>query len=112
MSGRRVQASTREGACMSDEVTGKAKGGLARAEALSPEQRRRIAVKAAEARWGKPSRATHKGNFQEEFGIDVECYVLNDDQKTAVVSPRGMSAALGLKGTSSKALHYLLAGDT
>jgi len=94
-----------------DQVTGKAKGGIARAEALSPEQRHRIAIKAAEARWGKPPRATHRGNFQEEFGIDVECYVLNDDQKTAVISQRGMSAALGLKGTSSKALRYLLGGE-
>lgn len=41
-------------------------------------------------------RATHKGNFQEDFGIDVDCYVLNDDAKTAVISQRDMGRALGL----------------
>lgn len=81
----------------SDELTGPAKGGIARAEALSPERRRSIAAKAAAARWGeKPIRAIHKGNFKGEFGIDVECYVLDDEQKTAVISQRGMGVALGL----------------
>lgn len=73
--------------------SGKAKGGIARAEVLSDEQRSLIAKKAALARWGMT--ATHKGNFKEEFGIDVECYVLNDEAKTAVISQRGMGAALG-----------------
>lgn len=71
----------------------KAKGGIARAEALSSAERSKIARKAALARWGLA--ATHKGNFKEEFGIDVECYVLNDDEKTAVISQRGMAVALG-----------------
>jgi hypothetical protein len=94
---------------MSDEATGKAKGGIARAEALTPEQRSEIARTAAEARWGpRPLRATHKGNFQDEFGIDVECYVLNDDQKTAVISQRGMSAALGITDSSGSSLPRFL----
>jgi hypothetical protein len=78
-------------------ASGKARGGLARAEALSPERRSIIAKRAAIARWGdnKPLRATHRGNFQEEFGIDVECYVLDDEQKTAVISQGGIAAALG-----------------
>lgn len=96
---------------MRDDTSGKARGGIARAQALSPEERRRIALKAAEARWGeKPARATHKGNFQEEFGIDVECYVLNDEQKTAVISQRGMSAALALSGQSGASLPRFLKG--
>ena len=79
-----------------EEVKGRAKGGQKRAEVLSPEERRVIARKGAAARWGdKPLRATHKGNFQEELGIDVECYVLDDGQKTAVISQRGMAQALG-----------------
>ncbi len=74
----------------------KAKGGKARAAALSDTQRKEIAKKAALARWGeKPPQATHKGNFKEDFGIDVECYVLNDESKTAVISQRGMGVALG-----------------
>lgn len=75
----------------------KVPGGLARAQALSPERKRAIAVKAAAARWGKLPRATHRGNFQEDFGIDVDCYVLDDDSHTAVISQRGMAAAIGLR---------------
>lgn len=82
---------------MADEKTVQSKGGIARKEALSPERRREIARQAAAGRWGeKPLRATHRGNFKEEFGIDVDCYVLDDDQKTAVISQRGMGAALGM----------------
>jgi hypothetical protein len=87
-------------------LLGAAKGGAARAKALSPEERSRIAREAVETRWrnaGKlrlPERgnlqATHKGNFEEEFGFDVDCYVLNDEFKTAVISQRGMGAAIGL----------------
>lgn len=82
-----------------EEPTGKARGGIARAGALSPEQRHSIARKAAAARWGL--KTTHKGNFKEHFGFDVDCYVLNDEQKTAVISQRGMGETLGLgKGGS------------
>lgn len=73
------------------------KGGMARAEALTPEQRRLIAKKAAAARWGdKPLQATHKGNFERDFGFDVDCYVLDDENKTAVISQTGMGQAVGL----------------
>ena len=49
---------------MEDEVTGKAKGGKARAEVLSPEKRREIAKKAAQSRWdGNLEIATHEGEF-------------------------------------------------
>ncbi|NYH12977.1 P63C domain-containing protein [Paraburkholderia bryophila] len=86
------------------KTSGRAKGGVARAESLSSEKRSLIAKKAAEARWGvKPPEATHKGSFKDDFGIDVECYVLNDEQKTAVISQRGMGLALGLKDTSGQA---------
>jgi hypothetical protein len=75
----------------------RAKGGLARKEKLSPEMRSEIARKAAIARHSsnRQLEATHKGNFLERFGVDVECYVLNDAGKTAVLTQRGMSAALG-----------------
>lgn len=94
-----------------DEPTGKAKGGFARAEALTPERRSSIAVKAAAARWGKLPRATHKGNFKEDFGADVECYVLDDDQKTAVISQRGMGAALGFSQGGGGRLHRFVKGE-
>lgn len=76
------------------KIIGRAKGGIARASALTGEKKREIAQKAAIARWG--IKATHKGNFQEDFGIDVECYVLDDETKTAVISQIGMGMALGL----------------
>lgn len=75
----------------------KVPGGKARALALSPQRRSAIGAKAAAARWGsKPLQATHKGNFQKDFGFDVDCYVLNDATKTAVISQTGMGQAIGL----------------
>lgn len=79
------------------EPTGRAKGGVERAAKLSPERRSEIARNAAIARHGaKPLRATHKGSFREDFGLDVECFVLDDERKTAVISQRGMAEALNL----------------
>lgn len=88
-------------------------GGKARAEKLSPEQRSAIASAAAEARWknaGKPQtpKATHKGSFKEEFGIDVDCYVLDDESRTAVISQRGMGRALGYSPQSAGRLPRLI----
>jgi hypothetical protein len=72
----------------------RAKGGKARAKALAPSRRSDIARQAALTRWG--IKASHKGNFQKNFGIDVDCYVLDDERKTAVISQSGMGQALGL----------------
>jgi hypothetical protein len=82
-----------------NEPTGR-KGGVARSAALSAERKREIAQTAALARWG--AQATHRGSFKEQFGIDVDCYVLNDPAKTAVISQRGMGAALGLGVSGSR----------
>jgi hypothetical protein len=72
-------------------------GGARRAEVLPPKRRSEISRNAAIARWGsKTPRASHKGNFQDDFGIDAECYVLDDVAKTAVISQTGMARALGL----------------
>lgn len=81
---------------MTTKADAASKGGLARAENLSPVTRSEIARAAAAARWGKLPRATHVGNFEEKFGIDVECYVLGDLEKTAVISQTGMARVLGL----------------
>lgn len=79
-----------------------AKGGQARAAALSPERRSEIAKAAAVARWDDPKtdqlglpRATHKGMIELE-GIRIPCFVLNDGRR--VISGRGMTAAIGMKG--------------
>lgn len=75
----------------------KRKGALALAKKMTPEERKDRARKGASARWGaKPIHAIRKGNFQESFGINVDCYVLDDTQKTAVISQTGMAVALGL----------------
>jgi hypothetical protein len=82
---------------------GAAKGGIARAKSLTPEQRRAIAVGAIEARWkkaGKPDKvaqATH-GSPDSPLRIgDVEipCFVLEDGRR--VLAQRGMITALGMK---------------
>ena len=86
---------------MTDANDGRSKGGVARAEKLSPAARSAIAKKAAATRWGKVPKAIHVGNFQEQFGIDVECYVLEDIEKTAVISQTGMARILGLSPRGS-----------
>src|SRR3954451_21599559 len=91
--------------------TARARGGFARAEALPPDRRSEIAKRAALARWGL--KATHKGNFKQDFGIDVDCYVLDDPQKTAVITQRGMGEALGhQKAGSGKAFLRSVMGPT
>lgn len=78
------------------EPTGRRKGGLAVAAAMTPAELKARGQRGAAARWGKPLIATHKGNFQKDFGADVECYVLDDATRTAVISQTGMGRALGL----------------
>lgn len=94
----------------SQKPVGRARGGIARKEKLTPERRSEIAKKAAIARHEKTKQleAIRKGNFKEQFGFDSECYVLNDSKKTAVMSQRGIAAALGLTGTSGTALKSLV----
>jgi hypothetical protein len=83
-------------------------GGVRRAELLPAERRAEIARLAAEARWsGRPIRAIHKGSFLKEFGVDVDCYVLDDPQKTAVISQRGMGEALGLSSRGNAFPRFL-----
>jgi hypothetical protein len=110
------------GACMSDQrdqkttkptqKSGRVRSGLARANALTPDQRSEIARKAANTRHalGRPLEAIRKGNFQEDFGIDAECYVLNDERKTAVMTQRGIAAALGLSSPGGKDFERLVSG--
>ncbi|HEV3219983.1 MAG TPA: P63C domain-containing protein [Candidatus Acidoferrales bacterium] len=88
-------------------LLGAAKGGEVRAQNLSAERRQEIARLAIQTRWEKAGKtpmlhATHKGNFKEEFGIDVDCYVLDDENKTAVISQRGMGEALGMSKGGSR----------
>lgn len=105
---------------MSEQRKGRALGGIARAAKLSPARRSNIGKAGAAARWGaRPARIMRRGNFREEFGIDVDCYVLDDFQKTAVISQTGMAKALGLSSRgnafprfmSSKAMQEFVGAD-
>ncbi|HXO73458.1 MAG TPA: P63C domain-containing protein [Bradyrhizobium sp.] len=88
---------------MADEPTGRAKGGVARAAALSSERRKEIARNAVTARWQKDVPfATHIG----ELTIGdrkIECAVLNDGRR--VLSQRGVNGALGRRHGGSQFKH-------
>jgi hypothetical protein len=90
---------------MDDLFNPRAKGGIARREALTKDARKAIAKKGAAARWG--TKATHRGNFQDQLGIDVDCYVLDDEKKTAVISQTGMARALGMASRGSVLPRFL-----
>jgi hypothetical protein len=80
-----------------DETTGKAKGGIARAEALSPKQRKDIAKKAAAARWsGEVKQATHGSDDHPLTigNIEIPCFVLEDGMR--VLSQRGFQTGIGM----------------
>lgn len=90
---------------MSDEVTGKAKGGKARAEVLTPERRKEIAREGARARWSEPTlptyRATHLG--QLKIG-NIDCAVLED--KTRVLTRATFVKAIGRTGKAKGGRAY------
>ncbi|WP_125933201.1 hypothetical protein [Candidatus Sodalis sp. SoCistrobi] len=48
-----------------------------------------------------------KGNFKEQFGIDAECYVLNDAMKTPVVTKTGLAQLLQI-GTLARDIDRLM----
>lgn len=78
----------------------KVKAAKARAQALSPEERKEIGHKAITARWdkakgvpqvayGSPDRPLPIGNLK------LQCYVLGDDESTRVITQAGFLEALG-----------------
>ncbi len=82
---------------MSEDVKGRAKGGKARADKLSPEQRRDISMKAvrAKAELAKLPRITHEGEIK--IGdVSIPCYVTEDGRR--VLSGRALQIALCLTG--------------
>ncbi len=81
---------------MSDSI--QSKGGLARAESLSPEERSEIAAAAAAARWNLP-RATHEGDLPLG-GDTIHCAVLEDGRRLLTQSDfmRALGRARQAKG--------------
>ncbi|AWH88319.1 hypothetical protein [Limnobaculum parvum] len=47
-----------------------------------------------------PKAAKHC-NLQEMFGLDIDCYVLNDEAETVVVSQKGIGIILGFEDYSN-----------
>lgn len=86
---------------MEDEPKGRAKGGAARAAKLSKEERSAIARKGGLARQAnksdepKPPHAVYKGVLKL-IDLEIPCFVLDDGRR--VISGRGMTAAIGMKG--------------
>ena len=81
---------------MAEKNQAKVAAAIARKESLPPDRRSEIASKAAAARWGKTYKTVGEpGNFLHDFGVDVECHVLDDPSKTPVISQRGMGQAMG-----------------
>ena len=72
----------------------KAKGGFARAQSLTPEERRDIARKAAESRWKENVPRALKEGILKLGGIELPCAVLEGEER--VVSETKFMAALGM----------------
>jgi hypothetical protein len=80
---------------MSHEKNPRVKGGLARAENLTSEQRKQIARNAALARWnGELPEATHESKEPLKIGdMELECAVLKN--RTRVITQASFLRALG-----------------
>lgn len=97
------------------------KGGRARAEKLSPEQRKAIGRRGAEARWAAAAQALRSNDVPKaiaegeiKISDGIACAVLEDGRR--VLSRRGVGAALGRKhgGASLQAgaeLPFFLSAD-
>jgi hypothetical protein len=88
---------------MHQDDTGKARGGHARAAALTPAERREIAQRAAKVRHALP-KATHGSpDHPLKIGdIEIPAYVLEDG--TRVLSQRGLQTGIGMStGGGSRA---------
>ncbi len=81
---------------MNNEPTGKAKGGIARAKALTPERRNEIAKSGAASRWAPALKVTHgSADHPLKIGdIEIPCYVLENG--TRVLSQRGIQSGIGM----------------
>ena len=93
---------------MDEQVTGKAKGGKAAAEKLTPEQRKERAQKAAQKRWSHPPekklpQATHPGILKIGDST-LECAVLEDG--TRVFTRISFLRAIGRTGKAKGGRAY------
>lgn len=87
----------------SPSIEGRARGGAARAKALSPERRREIASKAAAARreLAQLPRATH-GSEDHPLtigDIKIPCYVLEDGRR--MLTRQGLQVGIGMSASGA-----------
>jgi len=91
--------------------SGKARGGLARAQSLTADRRQEIAKEAAMARWSEPLKLATHGSTDHPLKIgiiEIPCYVLDDG--TRVLSQRGLTGGIGMSASGgSKAGEQRLA---
>jgi P63C domain len=78
---------------MPDEPKGRAKGGLARAEALTAEQRSDIASKAAKARWAESLPKALRMGELSLLGKKIPCAVIEGE--TRILNQAGFLRAIG-----------------
>jgi hypothetical protein len=89
-------------------VTGRAKGGMARMDSMTPEERKKQARKGAAVRWsGEIKQATHgsEDNPLRIGNIEIPCYVLEDGRR--VLQQTGLIGALNMSHGGS----YSMGGD-
>lgn len=92
---------------MEEEAKGRAIGGKARADKLTPERRKEIAQKAAQERWENPKpnlpKATHEGVIKLG-GIEIACAVLENGQR--VLTQSSFMKALGRSRQAKGRAYY------
>ncbi len=79
---------------MTGDISDKAKGGFARAEALTPEQRSEIAKKAALARWTQKMPKAINAGFLPIGKVKIPVFVLSDE--TRLMTQRGLQTTIGM----------------
>lgn len=84
----------------SDPVTNGAKGGRARAEKMTAVERREVAQKAADARWGKTVMHAEYVGTLPVSEMNLDCVVLADGRR--VISQGSILASLGRSETSGR----------
>lgn len=86
-------------------------GGIARAEQLTPTERKRIASEAARVRWAggeQIRRATHGGDRPLRIGdLEIPCYVLEDGTRVLAMGGMLKSLDMSLGGGGSGAKNRL-----
>jgi len=88
----------------------RARGGVARAESLTPTERKAIAKKAALSRWDTAIPSVEYGSDDRPLrigGLELACYVLDDKAHTRVFSQRGMLEAIGLTNRGGELQRFI-----